>query len=157
MIIEMRTYKTKPGMRAEFLEIFRTKSLPAHQQIGMKVLGPFLSVEDPDIFFWMRAFPSLESRGPMIPTLLLVGNKSFGFASNLRHICAACFPGKVAFFHYDWRKAGGWNLAFLGGTLVGGFIGGRLLGPGDVAISPRTWAALTALGLHDLSGLVPRR
>lgn len=65
MIIEMRTYKTKPGMRAEFLEIFRTKSLPAHQQIGMKILGPFLSVEDPDIFFWMRAFPSLESRGPM--------------------------------------------------------------------------------------------
>src|SRR2546425_12714105 len=65
MIIEMRTYKTKPGMRAEFIETFRTKSLPAHQQIGMKVLGPFLSVEDPDVFFWMRAFPNLESRGPM--------------------------------------------------------------------------------------------
>ena len=26
MIIEMRTYKTKPGKRSQFLEIFRSKS-----------------------------------------------------------------------------------------------------------------------------------
>jgi hypothetical protein len=65
MIIEMRTYKTKPGKRAEFLEIFRTKSIPAHVEIGMKILGPFLSVEDPDTFFWMRGFPDLPSREPM--------------------------------------------------------------------------------------------
>lgn len=65
MIIEMRTYKTKPGCRAEFLKIFRTRSLPAHDEIGIKVLGPFLSVEDPDIFFFMRGFPDLPSREPM--------------------------------------------------------------------------------------------
>ncbi len=56
MIIEMRTYKTKPGLRAEFLEMFRTKSIPAHVEIGMKILGPFLSVEDPDTFFSCVAF-----------------------------------------------------------------------------------------------------
>src|ERR1700728_3663416 len=65
MIIEMRTYKTKPGKRARFLEIFRSKSIPAHIEIGMKILGPFLSVEDSDIFFWMRGFPDLVSREPM--------------------------------------------------------------------------------------------
>jgi hypothetical protein len=65
MIIEMRTYKTKPGKRSEFLEIFRTKSVPAHAEIGMKILGPFLSVEDPDTFFFMRGFPDLPSREPM--------------------------------------------------------------------------------------------
>lgn len=65
MIIEMRTYKTKPGKRAEFVEIFRTKSIPAHDEIGMKILGPFLSVEDEDTFFFMRGFPNLESREPM--------------------------------------------------------------------------------------------
>src|SRR5512133_2620007 len=65
MIIEMRTYRIKPGKRAEFLEIFRTKSLPAHREIGMPVAGPFLSVEDPDTFFFMRGFPDLESREPM--------------------------------------------------------------------------------------------
>ena len=65
MIVEMRTYKLKPGRRAEFLEIFRTRSMPAHAEIGMKILGPFLSIEDPDTFFFMRGFPDLASRDPM--------------------------------------------------------------------------------------------
>ena len=65
MIIEMRTYKLKPGRRADFLNIFRTQSVPAHAEIGMKILGPFLSIEDPDVFFFMRGFPDLASREPM--------------------------------------------------------------------------------------------
>jgi hypothetical protein len=65
MIIEMRTYRTKPGMRDEFLRIFRSKSVPAHLDIGMKILGPFLSVDDPDTFFFMRGFPDPPSREPM--------------------------------------------------------------------------------------------
>jgi hypothetical protein len=65
MIVEMRTYRTKPGKREEFVEIFRTRSLPEHRKIGMKVMGPYLSVEDPDVFFFMRAFPDLASREPM--------------------------------------------------------------------------------------------
>jgi len=65
MVVEMRTYKTKPGFRAQFLEIFLDKSIPAHAEIGMKILGPFLSIEDPDTFFFMRGFPDLASREPM--------------------------------------------------------------------------------------------
>jgi len=65
MIIEMRTYRTKPGRRAAFVEIFRAKSIPAHKEIGMKILGPFLSIEDADVFFFMRGFPDLASREPM--------------------------------------------------------------------------------------------
>jgi hypothetical protein len=65
MIIEMRTYEIKPGLRTEFLEIFESRSVPEHQKIGMKILGPFLSVEDAHTFFFMRAFPDLESRDPV--------------------------------------------------------------------------------------------
>lgn len=65
MIIEMRTYKLKPGKRAQFLEIFRSKSMPAHAEIGMKILGPLLSLDDADTFFFMRGFPDLPSREPM--------------------------------------------------------------------------------------------
>jgi hypothetical protein len=61
----MRTYRTKPGMREEFLRTFRSKSVPEHMKIGMKILGPFLSIEDPDAFFFMRGFPDLPSRAPM--------------------------------------------------------------------------------------------
>jgi hypothetical protein len=61
----MRTYRIKPGLRDRFVEIFRSKSVPAHAEIGMKIMGPFLSVEDPDVFFFMRGFPDLASREPM--------------------------------------------------------------------------------------------
>ena len=65
MVIEMRTYKLKPGYRERFLAVFRAKSMPAHAEIGMKILGPLLSIEDEDTFFFMRGFPDLESRDPM--------------------------------------------------------------------------------------------
>jgi hypothetical protein len=35
MIIEMRTYKTKPGKRTEFLEVFRSRSVPAHNHVHL--------------------------------------------------------------------------------------------------------------------------
>jgi hypothetical protein len=65
MIIEMRTYKIKPSRRTEFLKTFESKVRPEHEKIGMKILGPFLSIEDADTFFWMRAFPDLKSRERM--------------------------------------------------------------------------------------------
>jgi hypothetical protein len=60
MIVEMRTYWTKPGRRSDFLEIFKAGSVPAHHEIGMKIVGPFLSVENPDVFFFMRGFSRSE-------------------------------------------------------------------------------------------------
>jgi hypothetical protein len=65
LIVEMRTYKLKPGKREEFLGIFRNKSQPAHAEFGMKILGPWLSIDDPGTFFFMRGFPDLASREPM--------------------------------------------------------------------------------------------
>lgn len=103
---------------------------------------------------WYVAGPLI---GLMVPALLLAGNKSFGISSNLRHICAVTLPGRAAFFQYDWRQAGGWNLAFALGIGIGGAIAVYLLGGGDVvSISPATQASLAALGIHDMRGLVPR-
>ena len=65
MIIEMRTHRTKPGRRAEFLEIFRSRSMPVQAELGMRILGPFLSLEDSDVLFFMRGFPDLASRDTM--------------------------------------------------------------------------------------------
>lgn len=65
MIVEMRTYQTKPGMRTRFVEIFEAKTIPEHRRLGLLISGPFLSVEDPDCFFFMRGFSDLESRNMM--------------------------------------------------------------------------------------------
>jgi uncharacterized membrane protein YedE/YeeE len=102
---------------------------------------------------WFVAGPIL---GLFVPALLLVGNKPFGIASNLRHLCAAVAPGGIAFFRYDWKRTGTWNLYFLAGIVLGAFAAVHWLGASDVLISARTRAALSALGLRDLSGLAPR-
>src|SRR5690349_22229345 len=88
--------------------------------------------------------------GPLIGLLpglvLLLGNKLFGFSSNLRHTCAALLRRDIAFFRYDWRREGGWNLALALGIIVGGLLAGVVWrNPKPVAISAATRADLAAL------------
>ena len=64
MIVELRTYRTKPGMRDAFLELFQSKAMPEHKRLGIPIVGPFLSIEDDDTFFFMRGFPDEETREP---------------------------------------------------------------------------------------------
>jgi uncharacterized protein len=105
-----------------------------------------------------RAWPWYVS-GPLIglfaPALLLVGNRVFGVSSALRHTCAVVAPGRIAFFKYDWKGTGGWNLAFVAGIVFGGVLAHHLLGVGDVAITPETKAMLAELGVRSFSGLAP--
>lgn len=95
--------------------------------------------------------------GLIVPMLLLWGGKAFGVSSNLRHMCAAVVPGRVEFFKYDWRKSGLWNLTFIVGVLVGGFIAHSVIPDPDgiVAVSEATRADLAALGIQEVQGLVP--
>jgi hypothetical protein len=65
MIVEVRSYRIKPGRRAEFIEFFLMRAVPALREHGMKVLGPLLDVENPNKFVWLRTFPSLEDRDRM--------------------------------------------------------------------------------------------
>ena len=103
---------------------------------------------------WYVAGPLI---GLFVPALLLVDNRVFGISSNLRHACAIAMPGRVDFFRYDWRSAGGWNLAFAVGIVVGGALAARLLDSGaTIHLSAATANGLEHLGIHDLNGLVPR-
>src|SRR5688500_18794402 len=65
MIVEVRSYRIKPGRRAEFIHLFETRAILALRAQGMKVVGPFLDVENPNKFVWLRSFPSLEERDRM--------------------------------------------------------------------------------------------
>ncbi|HSI77078.1 MAG TPA: YeeE/YedE thiosulfate transporter family protein [Lunatimonas sp.] len=101
---------------------------------------------------WYVAGPLI---GLTVPALLILGNKSFGISSSLRHACAACIPAKIPFFTYDWKKEM-WNIVFVLGVLLGGVIAGFLLSnPDAIVISESTQADLTALGLTDFSALMP--
>jgi heme-degrading monooxygenase HmoA len=65
MIVEVRSYRIKPGRRQEFIEFFETRAVPALRSHGMKIVGPLLDLENPDKFIWLRSFPSLSERDRM--------------------------------------------------------------------------------------------
>jgi uncharacterized membrane protein YedE/YeeE len=101
---------------------------------------------------WYIAGPLI---GLTVPILLLIGNKSFGISSSLRHICAACIPSGIPFFRYDWKKEA-WNLFFVGGVFLGGMLAAAwLANPEPIALNPVLVNELDSYGINDMSGLVP--
>lgn len=101
---------------------------------------------------WYVAGPMI---GLTVPMLLLLGNKTFGISSSLRHVCAACVPSKIPFFSYDWKKEV-WNLFFVGGVLLGGIIVAAFLrNPDPVVVHPNLAAELNEYGITRFENLVP--
>ena len=101
---------------------------------------------------WYVAGPLI---GLVVPLLLILGNKSFGVSSSLRHICAACFPANIWFFKYNWKKEI-WNLFFVIGIVLGGFIVATWLNnPDPVDSNPNLINFLSRHGISDFKHLVP--
>ena len=101
---------------------------------------------------WYVAGPLI---GLTVPILLILGNKSFGISSSLRHICAACLPANINFFKYNWRKEI-WNLFFVFGVFLGGFISFYfLMNDEPIQVNPELMKELSTYGITDYSNLVP--
>lgn len=101
---------------------------------------------------WYVAGPLI---GLVVPLLLVVGNKSFGISSSLRHICAACVPANIPFFKYNWKHEA-WNLFFVFGILIGGILAAQLLAnPQPVQVHPNLSAELAGYGITQYDNLVP--
>jgi uncharacterized membrane protein YedE/YeeE len=94
--------------------------------------------------------------GLVVPMLLLIGNRPFGISSSLRHICAACMPGQVAYFRYNWRE-GAWNLVFVTGIAVGGWVAATwLTAPGTITpVTPAFAAELARFHINPHQYLLP--
>ncbi|QRR04163.1 YeeE/YedE family protein [Dyadobacter sandarakinus] len=91
-----------------------------------------------------------------IMVLLLYFGKSFGFSSNLRTICSMAGAGsKSDFFDFDW-KGEIWNLLFLVGSILGGYIVSVWLNsPAPLQLSETTITDLHKLGISFDGGLNP--
>lgn len=93
--------------------------------------------------------------GLVVPLLLLLGNKSFGISSSLRHICASCVPANIPFFKYDWKKEA-WNLFFVLGIFLGGFIAAHFLSNGaPIEVNENLKTELANYNITDYSSLIP--
>ncbi len=101
---------------------------------------------------WYIAGPLI---GMMVPVLLLLGNRSFGISASLRHICAACFPARIPFFQYNWKKEI-WNLCFAAGIVAGGFIAAHYLAdPAPMQVSPQLATSLQQYHISAGQDLLP--
>jgi uncharacterized membrane protein YedE/YeeE len=102
---------------------------------------------------WYVAGPLI---GLTVPALLILGNKSFGISSSLRHICAACLPANIPFFKYEWKKEA-WNLFFVFGILLGGAVAAHFLAnPQPIEVNPKLVNELTKYGVTNYDNLVPQ-
>lgn len=102
---------------------------------------------------WYVAGPLI---GLTVPLLLILGNRTFGISSSLRHICAACIPANIPFFKYDWKKES-WNLFFVAGVLVGGFIAFNYLSNNaPMEVNPKLAQEMAGYGITNYEGLIPK-
>jgi len=101
---------------------------------------------------WYIAGPLI---GLTVPLLFILGNKSFGISSSLRHICAACIPSNISFFKYDWKKEA-WNLFFVLGIFLGGVVASTLLAnPNPIVVNPDLVTELAGYGITNYNSLIP--
>lgn len=98
--------------------------------------------------------------GPLLALVmvsLLFNGGEFGVSSTLRTVCTIGGAGKShSFFDFDW-KSQIWNIIFVSGAIIGGFIASQFLIGYDYAsgISERTFQDLSALGIQGQSGALP--
>lgn len=95
---------------------------------------------------WYVAGPFIA----FIMFLLFYFGERFGVSSNLETICAIGGAGKyVEYFKIDWRQ-NLWNLIFISGSIVGGFIAVHWLSSTEtVAINPQTVKDLAEIGIKN--------
>jgi hypothetical protein len=61
-IVELRQYVLHPGQRDVLIDLFDRELVEPQEDVGMKVIGQFRDLDDPDRFVWLRGFSDMESR-----------------------------------------------------------------------------------------------
>lgn len=100
----------------------------------------------------------------LVMFLLLKFGGEFGVSSNLRTMCSIGGAGKISdFFRFNW-KAQIWNLVFISGAIIGGYIASQFLAsPEPVQIAQSTQEYLLSEGistpqnLSEGTGYVPQQ
>ena len=106
-----------------------------------------------DVIVWISQPWPWYVAGPLLAAvmfILLYLGKNFGVSSTLRSTCAAVGAGKTSdFFRFDWRNQT-WNLVFVAGAMVGGFIVAQWLpNPEPMQLAEATVIRLQALGIAN--------
>ena len=61
-VVELRQYTLHPGQRDVLIDLFDREFIETQEARGMKVLGQFRDLDDPNRFVWLRGFPDMPER-----------------------------------------------------------------------------------------------
>lgn len=61
-VVELRPYALHPGQRDVLIELFDREFVESQEAAGMRVIGQFRDLDDPDRFIWLRGFPGMDAR-----------------------------------------------------------------------------------------------
>ena len=61
-VVELRQYTLHPGQRDVLIDLFDREFVETQEAQGMKVLGQFRDLDDPNRFVWLRGFPDMPER-----------------------------------------------------------------------------------------------
>jgi hypothetical protein len=62
MLFELRRYRTRPGLRDEWVRFMEETIIPFQVSKGMVIVGSFVAEEDPDVYVWIRRFADEADR-----------------------------------------------------------------------------------------------
>jgi hypothetical protein len=65
-VVELRQYTLYDGARERLIQLFEDEFIEAQEAIGIRVIGPFCDLEDPNRFVWLRGFPDMDERSRML-------------------------------------------------------------------------------------------
>lgn len=65
-VLEIRQYKIVPGKRDAFATLFDREFVETQEAHGMRLVGQFRDLDDPNRFTWLRQFESAEARAPAL-------------------------------------------------------------------------------------------
>ncbi|WP_394823637.1 NIPSNAP family protein [Pendulispora albinea] len=61
-IIELRQYTLRPGTRDTMIALFDREFVETQEATGMKIIGQFRDLDDPNQFVWLRGFDDMAAR-----------------------------------------------------------------------------------------------
>ena len=61
-IVELRQYALRPGARDSLISLFDAEFVESQEDVGMKIIGQFRDLDEPDRFTWLRGFPDMAER-----------------------------------------------------------------------------------------------
>jgi NIPSNAP len=65
-VVELRQYTLHAGRRDELTTLFEREFIEPQEAAGMRVVGQFRDLDNPDRFVWLRSFRDMASRAPAL-------------------------------------------------------------------------------------------